>query len=89
MLKSGQYQKTKIPSKRDDSDTKYKKLQGVFEETALDPQNTNLRGAHGEEERDLLDEIIKNFNERCPKIIAQDEAFKQAMQSTVRRILGN
>jgi len=31
----------------------------------LDPQNPNPRGAHGEnEEKDLLDEIIKTFNER-------------------------
>ncbi|SDK62702.1 type I restriction endonuclease subunit R [Microbulbifer yueqingensis] len=35
------------------------------EETELPPQNPNLRGAHGgEEERDPLDEIIRNFNER-------------------------
>lgn len=34
-------------------------------ETELDPQNSNPRGAHsGENERDLLDEIIKSFNER-------------------------
>ncbi len=34
-------------------------------ETELDPQNPNPRGAHGgEEERDPLDDIIKNFNER-------------------------
>ncbi len=33
--------------------------------TELDPQNPNPRGAHGaEEEKDLLDEIIKSFNER-------------------------
>ncbi|KAF7771440.1 type I restriction enzyme, R subunit [Pseudoalteromonas citrea] len=35
------------------------------EETELAPQNPNPRGAHGgEEERDPLDDIIKNFNER-------------------------
>jgi type I restriction enzyme R subunit len=35
------------------------------EETELDPQNPNPRGAHGgEEEKDPLDDIIKNFNER-------------------------
>ena len=34
-------------------------------ETELDPQNPNVRGTHGgEEETDLLDEIIKSFNER-------------------------
>ncbi|MFS1421969.1 type I restriction endonuclease subunit R [Shewanella sp. 10N.286.48.B5] len=34
-------------------------------ETELDPQNPNPRGAHGgEEEKDPLDEIIRNFNER-------------------------
>lgn len=34
-------------------------------ETELAPQNPNPRGAHGgEEERDPLDDIIKNFNER-------------------------
>ncbi|QTA78121.1 Helicase domain-containing protein [Desulfonema limicola] len=34
-------------------------------ETELDPQNPNPRGAHGiEEEKDPLDEIVKNFNER-------------------------
>jgi len=33
--------------------------------TELDPQNPNPRGAHGgDEEKDLLDEIIKSFNER-------------------------
>jgi type I restriction enzyme R subunit len=33
--------------------------------TELDPQNPNPRGAHGsEEDKDLLDEIIKTFNER-------------------------
>ncbi len=33
--------------------------------TELDPQNANPRGAHdGEGEKDLLDEIIKTFNER-------------------------
>jgi type I restriction enzyme R subunit len=122
-------------------------------QTALDPQNPNPRGAHGDgEEKDLLDEIIKSFNERwfqgwdatpeeqkvrfisiaqkiqehpdykekyldnpdlqnrdlayvkifdevmnsqrrneleLYKMIAQDDAFKQAMQSTVRRILGS
>jgi type I restriction enzyme R subunit len=35
------------------------------EESILDPQNPNPRGAHGaDEEKDLLDEIIKTFNER-------------------------
>lgn len=35
------------------------------EETELVPQNPNPRGAHGgDEERDPLDDIIKNFNER-------------------------
>ena len=35
------------------------------EETELAPQNPNPRGAHGGgEERDPLDDIIKNFNER-------------------------
>jgi len=34
-------------------------------ETELDPQNPNPRGAHGNgEERDPLDDIINNFNER-------------------------
>ncbi|MGL5316589.1 MAG: type I restriction enzyme subunit R domain-containing protein, partial [Peptostreptococcaceae bacterium] len=34
-------------------------------EAEVDPQNPNMRGAHGmEEEKDHLDEIIKNFNER-------------------------
>lgn len=34
-------------------------------ETELDPQNPNLRGAHGgEEEKDPLDAIIQSFNER-------------------------
>lgn len=34
-------------------------------ETELDPQNPNPRGAHGgDDEKDPLDEIIKNFNER-------------------------
>ncbi|MGF1849412.1 type I restriction endonuclease subunit R [Vibrio lentus] len=33
--------------------------------TELEPQNPNPRGAHGvEEERDPLDDIIRNFNER-------------------------
>ena len=35
------------------------------DETEVDPQNPNPRGAHGQEvERDPLDEIIKSFNER-------------------------
>ena len=35
------------------------------EETQLDPTNPNTRGVHGDdEEKDPLDEIIKNFNER-------------------------
>lgn len=33
-------------------------------ETELDPQNPNPRGGHGDDERDPLDEIIRNFNER-------------------------
>jgi len=34
-------------------------------ETEVDPQNPNPRGSHGDgEERDPLDEIISNFNER-------------------------
>ncbi len=34
-------------------------------ETEVDPQNANPRGAHGgEEEKDMLEEIIKSFNER-------------------------
>ncbi|MFT5114198.1 MAG: type I restriction enzyme R subunit [Parasphingorhabdus sp.] len=33
-------------------------------ETELKPQNPNPRGAHDEPERDPLDEIIRNFNER-------------------------
>ncbi|MGM0440366.1 MAG: type I restriction endonuclease subunit R [Chlamydiota bacterium] len=33
-------------------------------ETELDPQNPNPRGAHGEEEKDILDAIIESFNER-------------------------
>ena len=34
-------------------------------ETELDPQNPNIRGTHGgDEDKDLLDEIIKSFNER-------------------------
>ncbi|RLV60502.1 type I restriction endonuclease subunit R [Parashewanella curva] len=33
-------------------------------ETVLDPQNPNPRGSHGEAEKDPLDDIIKNFNER-------------------------
>jgi type I restriction enzyme R subunit len=34
-------------------------------ETEVDPQNPNLRGAHGgDEARDPLDDIIKSFNER-------------------------
>ncbi|UII21618.1 hypothetical protein [Fulvivirga ligni] len=33
--------------------------------TELDPQNPNPRGAHGgDEEKDMLDEIIRTFNER-------------------------
>ena len=35
------------------------------DETEVDPQNPNPRGAHGEEEeKDLLEEIIRSFNER-------------------------
>ena len=30
----------------------------------MDPQNANVRGAHGESERDELEEIINNFNQR-------------------------
>ena len=33
-------------------------------ETELDPQNTNVRGAHGEEEKDELENIINGFNEK-------------------------
>lgn len=34
-------------------------------ETELEPQNPNLRGAHGaDSEEDTLDEIIRTFNER-------------------------
>ncbi len=34
-------------------------------ETEVDPQNPNPRGAHGgDDDHDLLDEIIRNFNER-------------------------
>ena len=33
-------------------------------ETGLDPQNPNPRGAHGEKEEDILENIIRNFNER-------------------------
>ena len=34
------------------------------EETELDPQNSSVRGAHGENEEDELEAIIKSFNER-------------------------
>ena len=35
------------------------------EESELEPQNPNPRGAHGtEKETDPLDEIIKSFNEK-------------------------
>lgn len=34
------------------------------EETELNPQNPNVRGAHGEEEKDELATIISGFNER-------------------------
>jgi type I restriction enzyme R subunit len=30
----------------------------------LDPQNANPRGAHGEKEEDILESIIRNFNEK-------------------------
>jgi type I restriction enzyme R subunit len=33
-------------------------------ETELDPQNPNPRSAHSDDEKDLLDEIVKTFNER-------------------------
>jgi len=33
-------------------------------ETELDPQNPNVRGAHGEEEKDELESIINGFNEK-------------------------
>ena len=33
-------------------------------ETELDPQNPNVRGAHGEEEKDDLESIINGFNEK-------------------------
>ena len=32
--------------------------------TQLDPQNANPRGAHGDNEKDLLDSIINAFNEK-------------------------
>lgn len=32
--------------------------------TVVDPQNPNLRGAHGGGEKDELEEIVKSFNER-------------------------
>lgn len=34
------------------------------EESVVKPQNPNIRGTHGGDEEDLLDSIIKNFNER-------------------------
>ena len=33
-------------------------------DSEVDPQNPNPRGAHGEKEEDILENIIKNFNER-------------------------
>lgn len=33
-------------------------------ETQLDPQNPNVRGAHGDEEKDELENIINGFNEK-------------------------
>ena len=33
-------------------------------ETSVDPQNPNPRGAHGEKEEDILENIIRNFNEK-------------------------
>ena len=33
-------------------------------ETEVDPQNPNPRGAHSEDKKDLLDDIIRTFNER-------------------------
>ena len=33
-------------------------------ESVVDPQNPNVRGAHGEEEKDELEAIINGFNER-------------------------
>jgi type I restriction enzyme R subunit len=33
-------------------------------DTELDPQNPNPRGAHGEDDKNPLDEIIRTFNER-------------------------
>jgi len=33
-------------------------------ETQVDPQNPNVRGAHGEEEKDELENIINGFNEK-------------------------
>ena len=33
-------------------------------ETQLDPQNPNARGAHGDEDKDELENIIKGFNEK-------------------------
>ncbi|NOZ91077.1 MAG: type I restriction endonuclease subunit R [Epsilonproteobacteria bacterium] len=34
------------------------------QESKIEPQNSNPRGAHGNENRDLLEEIIKDFNKR-------------------------
>ena len=119
-------------------------------ESELEPQNANPRGAYGDPEKDFLEEIIKEFNERwfqgwdatpeeqkvkfistaekmkqhpdykekylenqdtqnrdlayqkifdevmnqqrrseldLYRLISQDEAFKEAMQSTIKRIL--
>ncbi|ROI14657.1 type I restriction endonuclease subunit R, partial [Epilithonimonas hominis] len=33
-------------------------------ESVVDPQNPNVRGAHGEEEKDELESIINGFNEK-------------------------
>lgn len=33
-------------------------------ETEVDPQNSNLRGVHGINEKDILDSIIEHFNDR-------------------------
>lgn len=40
------------------------KIELDAEETSLKPQNANPRGAHEEEEKDTLEEILRMFNER-------------------------
>lgn len=40
-------------------------LEEGIQETELDPQNPNPRGAHGDDkQKDPLDEIVRSFNER-------------------------